>query len=225
MSLKLPDVELVWASDDTIKRRLTEEGFNKDDILRDTTQSDRITHVYEGGFKVWECCYDLCKLIHSESSLIRGRRVLELGCGAGLPAILCALRGAAHITLHDYNEYVIRCFTQENLRLNGIDESRYCLRSGPWSDIRSATRPHYYDIIITSETIYNTDDYDSLHDAFNYALSPTGIIWVAAKIFYFGVGGNVPTFMEFVANRGIFKVSTKQSISSDIPRVILELKR
>ncbi|VDM59082.1 unnamed protein product [Angiostrongylus costaricensis] len=192
MSLKLPDIELVWASDDTIKRRLTEEDFNKDGILRDITHSDRITH---------------------------------LGCGAGLPGILCALRGAAHITLHDYNEYVIRCFTEENLCLNGVDKSKYCLRSGPWSEFQSAIQPQCYDVVVTSETIYNTEDYENLHDAFDYALSPTGVIWVAAKVFYFGVGGNVPTFVEFVESKGVFKVSTKESISSDIPRVILELKR
>ncbi|KAE9419800.1 hypothetical protein Angca_004197, partial [Angiostrongylus cantonensis] len=82
-----------------------------------------------------------------------------------------------------------------------------------------------YDVVVTSETIYNTDDYENLHDAFDYALSQNGVIWVAAKVFYFGVGGNVPTFVEFVESKGVFKVSTKESISSDIPRVILELKR
>ncbi|KAK6052259.1 hypothetical protein COOONC_10237, partial [Cooperia oncophora] len=96
-----------------------------------------------------------------------------------------------------------------------------------------------FDLILTSETIYNPEDYDALHDAFDYALSPNGVMaalipceteelqdrWVAAKVFYFGVGGDIPTFIDFVEKKGVFRVTTKQSISADVPRVILELKR
>ncbi|PIO69290.1 hypothetical protein TELCIR_08894 [Teladorsagia circumcincta] len=148
-----------------------------------------------------------------------------LGCGAGLPAILCALRGASHVTLHDFNDCVIQCFTKENLRLNGVEESKYTLVSGPWTDFRSTVKTRCFDLILTSETIYNPEDYDALHDAFDYALSSSGVIWVAAKVFYFGVGGDIPTFTDFVQKKGVFKVETKQTISADIPRVILELKR
>uniref|UniRef100_A0A0K0CYG8 Methyltransf_11 domain-containing protein n=1 Tax=Angiostrongylus cantonensis TaxID=6313 RepID=A0A0K0CYG8_ANGCA len=108
-----------------------------------------------------------------------------------------------------------------------IQNFRSCIRILRLSPFyKSQISPLFsYDVVVTSETIYNTDDYENLHDAFDYALSPNGVIWVAAKVFYFGVGGNVPTFVEFVESKGVFKVSTKESISSDIPRVILELKR
>ncbi|EYB93715.1 hypothetical protein Y032_0179g710 [Ancylostoma ceylanicum] len=82
-----------------------------------------------------------------------------------------------------------------------------------------------YDVIVTSETIYNSEDYEALHDAFDYALSPTGVIWVAAKIFYFGVGGNVPLFMEYVEKRGVFRATMKQTIQADVMRAIVELRR
>uniref|UniRef100_A0A183GK27 protein-histidine N-methyltransferase n=1 Tax=Heligmosomoides polygyrus TaxID=6339 RepID=A0A183GK27_HELPZ len=174
---------------------------------------------------IWECCYDLCELVDSESANILGKRVLELGCGAGLPGILCSLRGAGHVTLHDFNDCVIQCFTKENLRLNGVEESKFDLMSGPWTDFQSTVKPLSYDIIMTSETIYNPDDYEALHDAFSHALSPSGVIWVAAKVFYFGVGGDIPTFIEFVEKKRVFKVTTKQSIAADVPRAILELQK
>ncbi|KIH52791.1 hypothetical protein ANCDUO_17101, partial [Ancylostoma duodenale] len=82
-----------------------------------------------------------------------------------------------------------------------------------------------YDVIVTSETIYNTEDYEALHDAFDYALSTSGVVWVAAKIFYFGVGGNVPLFMEYVEKRGVFKAVMKQTIQADVMRAIVELRR
>ncbi|VDL72290.1 unnamed protein product [Nippostrongylus brasiliensis] len=236
----MSDVELVWADDELVRRRLAEEGFSGDEALKNISHSDRTTHVYEGGFKIWECCYDLCQLVDSESSAIRGTNVLEhcprlltvcckvliqLGCGAGLPGILCALRGAAHVVFHDYNDFVIKCFTKENLRLNGVGEDRYSLMSGSWADFQQTVVPRSFDFILTSETIYNPDDYQALHDAFDFALSPGGVIWVAAKIFYFGVGGDIPAFIEFVEKRGVFVAKTKLSIEADIPRVILELRR
>ncbi|KAK6744705.1 hypothetical protein RB195_011428 [Necator americanus] len=202
MPLHISEIELKWADDNLVKERLQEKGFSNDKALSDITRSDRTTHVYEGGFKIWECCYDLCQLVDAESAGVRGKRVLELGCGAGLPGILCALRGAAHVTFHDFNDCVVQCFTQENLRLNGVEESQYHLLSGPWTDFQS-----------------------TLHDAFDYALSPKGVIWVAAKIFYFGVGGNVPSFIEYVEKRGVFKATMKKTIQSDIPRAIVEIHR
>ncbi|KAK6744704.1 hypothetical protein RB195_011428 [Necator americanus] len=227
MPLHISEIELKWADDNLVKERLQEKGFSNDKALSDITRSDRTTHVYEGGFKIWECCYDLCQLVDAESAGVRGKRVLELGCGAGLPGILCALRGAAHVTFHDFNDCVVQCFTQENLRLNGVEESQYHLLSGPWTDFQSSFEPKCLKNILFEgvETIYNTDDYEALHDAFDYALSPKGVIWVAAKIFYFGVGGNVPSFIEYVEKRGVFKATMKKTIQSDIPRAIVEIHR
>lgn len=44
-------------------------------------------------------------------------------------------------------------------------------------------------------------------------------------MFYFGVGGDIPTFIEFVEKKRVFKVTTKQSIAADVPRAILELQK
>ncbi|KHJ79875.1 hypothetical protein OESDEN_20464 [Oesophagostomum dentatum] len=119
MPLQISGTELKWADDELVKKRLAEKGYNNDEALKDITRSDRTTHVYEGGFK--------------------------LGCGAGLPGILCALRGAAHVTFHDFNECVVQCYTEENLKLNGIEESRYRLLSGPWNDFRSTFECRWYE--------------------------------------------------------------------------------
>ena len=69
--------------------------------------------VYEGGFKLWECAVDLCEYmldeLHcneepaamkgpSERLSVRvmrgsGCRVIELGCGHGLPGIIALRAG------------------------------------------------------------------------------------------------------------------------------------
>ena len=33
--------------------------------------------------KIWECCLDLVQYLHEEKINFSGKRVLELGCGAG----------------------------------------------------------------------------------------------------------------------------------------------
>lgn len=71
-------------------------------------KSDLIPAVYEGGLKTWEGALDLVaflenrKLVHE---LVRSRehvRVLELGCGSGLPGIYCLRQGVSQVVFQDY---------------------------------------------------------------------------------------------------------------------------
>lgn len=54
--------------------------------------SDVQTGVYEGGFKLWECAVDLVRYMR-EAPGPAPARVLELGCGHGLPGIYALQRG------------------------------------------------------------------------------------------------------------------------------------
>ncbi|XP_050710819.1 histidine protein methyltransferase 1 homolog isoform X2 [Eriocheir sinensis] len=64
--------------------------------------SDLVPAVYEGGLTIWECTWDLLNHLADMDIIFKNKRVLEIGCGAALPAIFCALHGA-HITLQDYD--------------------------------------------------------------------------------------------------------------------------
>ena len=50
--------------------------------------------MYEGGLKIWECSLDLATFVATNVN-VEKCNVIELGCGAALPAIVAALRGAA----------------------------------------------------------------------------------------------------------------------------------
>lgn len=57
------------------------------------TASDLQTGVYEGGFKLWECSLDLVRFVERLPGFTMPRRVLELGCGHGLPGIHALQQG------------------------------------------------------------------------------------------------------------------------------------
>ncbi|KAI0945076.1 hypothetical protein AcV7_001709 [Taiwanofungus camphoratus] len=94
--------------------------------------SDLVPGVYEGGLKTWECSLDLVECLDefysgSRISDLRGKRLLELGCGTAVPTLYLLHRlfsgdaSAAdrdvHIHLQDYNALVLRLVTLPNVLL------------------------------------------------------------------------------------------------------------
>lgn len=70
--------------------------------------SDVVPGVYEGGAKVWECTQDLGDFLtrcsEGEKNIVgglKGKSVLDLGCGAGILGIL-ALKAGALVHFQDY---------------------------------------------------------------------------------------------------------------------------
>lgn len=82
--------------------------------------------------------------------------------------------------------------------------------SGDWSTFLALVQKQdaqpKYDIIFTSETIYNPAYYPVLHETLDKLLAPDGLVYLATKSHYFGVGGGLHLFETFVEQRGIFSV-------------------
>ncbi|KAF7219942.1 histidine protein methyltransferase 1 homolog [Nothobranchius furzeri] len=248
---------------ETIFERTASERKDEEKILSHSTEqrSDLISGMYEGGLKVWECTYDLLELLEKDGETIRGKAVLDLGCGAGLLGILALKRGARQVHFQDYNSTVIEQLTLPNVMLNcqededvdceddkkgkgkgkiqvkedsekkgqegvnsghpppkkrALDISRHQLLkrcyffSGDWRTflplvLKREPKPKF-DIIFTSETIYNTAYYPALHETLHKLLAPDGLVYLATKSHYFGVGGGLHLFETFVEQRGVFSL-------------------
>ncbi|NXS49935.1 MET18 methyltransferase, partial [Balaeniceps rex] len=100
--------------------------------------------------------------------------------------------------------------------------------SGEWSEVSqllpSSNKPFSkYDIILTSETIYNPDYYSALHDTLAQLLDKNGCVYLASKVHYFGVGGGIHLFEKFVVERNVFRTSIVKIIDEGLQRCIMEM--
>uniref|UniRef100_A0A914HAU5 protein-histidine N-methyltransferase n=1 Tax=Globodera rostochiensis TaxID=31243 RepID=A0A914HAU5_GLORO len=139
--------------------------------------SDLEAGVYEGGLKVWECSVDLCNFLLTNYSTMTGIDVLELGCGAALPSIVALRKAANSICVQDFNSFVVECFTKKNFELNGVksDGEKCTFVGGEWgADIAGKIGPKKFNLILTSETIYNEFNYASLHHTMDSLLTDDG---------------------------------------------------
>ncbi|KAF0693608.1 Aste57867_15473 [Aphanomyces stellatus] len=183
---------------------------NTGELAKILTTSDIQTGVYEGGFKLWEGAVDLIQYLmrHASSFPMASQadyRVMELGCGHGLPGIYALLQGAAEVYFSDYNKEVIELATIPNVLRNAspiVAAAKARYYSGDWqlvSDLMHTQGvPPLFDLILTAETIYTESVAITLAQTIVRHLKRGGVALVAAKTYYFGTGGSVHHFKQLI---------------------------
>ena len=81
-----------------------------------------------------------------------------------------------------------------------------------------------YDLILTSETIYDESNYGKLISVFKNLLKQDGTILLAAKIHYFGVGGSVQAFEKALDKSGLWTYQTVFENCDSVKRQIIQIK-
>lgn len=217
-----------------------------------SSHSDVITGVYEGGLKIWECTFDLLHYLSEAEIRFAHQSVLDLGCGAGLLGIAALKGNAENVHFQDYNSMVIEDITLPNVLINcdqdddgdgqitepalkrGRNEdfthnllSKCKFFSGEWSKftelLLSNNSLDKYDLILTSETIYNPDYYEALHDVLSRLLKINGCVYLASKAHYFGCGGGILLFTKFIEEKNVFKSTIVKVIDKGLKRFIIKL--
>ncbi|EDW63849.1 histidine protein methyltransferase 1 homolog [Drosophila virilis] len=210
---------------------------SKDIKKSEESHSDLIAGVYEGGAKIWECTDDLLKYLFKnyEKKHWENKLVLDLGCGSGLLGIY-AMKCGAKVDFQDYNKDVLEKITIPNVLLNlnetltddeKIDQlqKKSNFYAGDWSYFTTLTENlEKYDIILTSETIYNMENQQKLLDTFKKRLKSDGIVLVAAKSHYFGVGGGLEQLVEFIKSGKDFLSTYLWQADENLKRGIIQLK-
>ncbi|XP_063228353.1 histidine protein methyltransferase 1 homolog isoform X2 [Bacillus rossius redtenbacheri] len=198
----------------------------------ETLRSDLLPAKYEGGLKIWECTHDLANFLASQpDASLSGRKVLDLGCGAGLLGLLAASQGASEVHFQDYNVSVLASVTSQNVFLNAKENAATRLRffAGDWQSYLLLTDEEFkeeeskFDCILSSETIYNPSNHAKLYSVFKKRLKINGTVFLAAKTYYFGVGGGLRQFEQLLEEDGVMESSVCWKCSEGVQREILKI--
>ena len=77
---------------EAVSHLLAQSGYEGDlspALATNSSATDLLPGQYEGGLKIWECSEDLVSYLSLNTpQALQGKKVLELGCGAGLPGLL-----------------------------------------------------------------------------------------------------------------------------------------
>ncbi|THG08877.1 hypothetical protein TEA_021709 [Camellia sinensis var. sinensis] len=234
------------------KKRLFSFGGleNKENDLRICIEDlHNVLNYGVGGLKLWEGSLDLVKTLQSEIQdgqlLLTGKRVLELGCGHGLPGIFTGLEGAAVIHFQDFNAEVLRCLTIPNVNANLLKKSQplatdvsgwntdaeFRFFAGDWSEVyqilpyvHTNKKDHNcspglgqsvgYDVILMAETVYSISALPHLYELIKKCLNRlNGVVYMAAKKHYFGVGGGSRRFLSVVDKDGVMEASLVSEVA------------
>lgn len=138
-------------------------------------------------------------------------RVLELGCGHGLPGVACLLKQAKEVVFQDLNRDVLRTMTLAAVALNlpvDVADTTQCAQrrrgtrfvAGDWNVLLKnldALSLRSFDLVLAAETIYSTESLTPFVAMLRNAMAqPHGAALVSAKLYYFGNNG----FLWFIDN-------------------------
>lgn len=104
----------------------------------------------EFGGEIWPAAKWLASYLVDHPELVRGQRVVELGCGCGLVGIVAAVLGAASVVLTDLEPNL--AIARRNACENQVDVSFTPL---DWRQDASDTHQHLAcDVIVASDVVY-----------------------------------------------------------------------
>ncbi|KAJ1493896.1 hypothetical protein T484DRAFT_1609845 [Baffinella frigidus] len=138
-----------------------------------------------------------------------------------------ALQEGASVDFQDYNAEVLEEVTVPNVIVNGGEAAaqrppRYF--AGDWGSLPAIAGEKKYDLVLTAETIYEEKASHRLLLCIDKLLAPSGVAYVAAKSYYFGVGGSTRGFEESVArltpHRSVSRATLIQDGSSNVREVL-----
>ncbi|KAI0937635.1 hypothetical protein AcW1_001532 [Taiwanofungus camphoratus] len=133
------------------------------------------------GHYLWNASRAFASYLDGHPDLYRGRSVLELGAGGGLPGIVAAKNGARTVVLTDYPDASLLENLVYNVQKNVPTQtlSQVHVKGYVWGQpvnqlldlLESPSATDGYDLIIMSDLIFNHSQHDALLRTCEYSLS------------------------------------------------------
>lgn len=142
------------------------------EVLLARVQTDEDLSNFPYGLLLWPAAVALAESLMDVPLLVQGRRILELGCGPGLPGLIAQSLGA-DVTQTDYQDAPL-ALARENAARNGVAEIRFI--QGDWRDFPLLPP---FDVVIGSDILYERALHPALHALLPRVLTPTGTLWIA----------------------------------------------
>jgi predicted nicotinamide N-methyase len=119
--------------------------------------------------ELWPSAIGLSQFLTENSGLIKGKNILEIGCGLGLPGIVASLLGG-NVTMSDYLPAALQ-FAEYNWKLN-ID-STPDLRLLDWRSLENVSPS---DVLLASDIAYESKSFVPIILALKSLVNTDGII-------------------------------------------------
>lgn len=147
------ELELVQCFDDVLN----------DIAIRHPDNTDMIPYFAD----LWPSAMALAAHLAEVYPVMKGKRLLELGCGSGLPSLLAARLGATVTAtdFHPQNQF----YFEANARRNIVPEITYLTM-----DWREPPPGNTYDLIIGSDLLYEAQQIETLSRCIAALLAPGG---------------------------------------------------
>ncbi len=105
----------------------------------------------------WPSGLALARAVVRRASEVAGRRVLELGCGVGLPSVAAARAGAEVLATDGSPDAVV--FAAHTLALNDV---RGDVAAATWQEAADGLASEPWDLVLAADVLYRRDNVDAL---------------------------------------------------------------
>lgn len=147
-----------------------------DHVLRDGGSARWFEDLCPMFGALWPSARALARVVAEEGPGLAGLRVLEFGCGLGLPSLVAAAHQARVVATDQHPDTA--SFLARNLSLNGVDGVRFV--SFDWRGPTPPEAPERsFHRVLASDVLYARHMPPLVAETFDRFLGPAGVGWLA----------------------------------------------